>query len=1405
MKKISFVLAILMLFSAVSVFAADGPHIISVSLSENSSVLAPGQSVKLSAGAVMSDGSVSALVNNEVKWDSSDSQIISVDSNGVASACGSGGFSVISAEFDGKIGRIILHSSDKYMINHGFEADKYSITKGSEYFARLSETQKHSGKTSLEIYNDTTISFKRYDLYQNPGKSTSVREAWFYDDGRRNGSGPSVYFQDSKNLVMISAGVLNTASSYYTYTNPPSARKNYGSGGMAVSDGSGYLGTQYTSAASDTGILRTKGWHQVTLSVKPIGNYNENIATENGIITLYIDGTEVFSDRYLPFPVHVIGFKTAENSGFFYDDPCMYQNDFDHLPYVKSIEFAGGFVSGETLSASVLAEDPDGEDITDIHWLWEQSEDKVNWEFLGENENIVLTDENIGKFIRCTAAAESQSGMGEPYSAVTPYAVEAKYQAPSVSNPKIFSADALGECFYTDYDYSGKNADNSRIIWQISDDKTAWADCAEINKLPAAAWMNKKYIRAKIIPRDSHNFEGAAIVTEAASVDIKTIEYYVRSGGSDENGGSAAAPFRTVQRAIEAARDERNHGFDGEIGIILKGERFYIDKPLNLNAKDYNLRIASEDGKRSELTGGVTLEQSRIKRVQNPEILGKIKDKAARERLMEIDISGIVDEIPEIGSFVHGKNNGNFDSQIRVCVNGTPLEYARWPNERENDLKITSSVLDEAANIYSVSYGDVSERAETWSEESKNNLYIAGHFWISWANAFMPIGNFDADSRTFSVDASLCSGRYVPTAGDEFYFFNLMEEIDMPGECFVDRKNMKIYYYPADDSTQSVVVPVSKNRIITADSVRNIRIENIDFTYVRKSVFSVLSSENVIFDGCRFMHFTASNTLSGNSNAVKNCYFYDGGQGGIAVYGGDTKKFTGGKNVIENNIFNSMDCLKQSYSPAVRLGGYNQIVRKNEIYNSYHQVMTMSGNDHIIEYNDIHDTTRWTGDMGAIYWLSGPSSIGHEIRYNYFHDNGSSYFGGWSQCVFWDDCEIGPHIYGNVFARSNSAAENDENPGRRYTVKANGGSFAVVENNVFADCPTPAQFQNNEKYKDGNGSRQQQICFWLRMYGKSKYSNSAWWEDINKSGYFSDKWKEHYRGTIWEDYVNMCSLEFYEENLASLDPEKDENTLVEIAGKYAPKNANKFSGNVVYNKYSSSLAGGSNGAEENTYIPKSADEFEDYENDNFALKASVLSEIPEFQNPDMEKMGPDNKEKILGSNTPAAANAKISGVLMCGEKAFSEYDYLSQTPESLSLIKWYVSDNPESGFEFSGLYGKEFYIPDGFEGKYIKFSVQPKSELGISGDEAFSKPMIVSKTYGIFVKDIIKSDSEITFEIENIGTTETDVMIISETAEGFRLKKVSLQPKSSEHVALEAAFKLYVFKSDNLAPIIAGL
>ena len=239
-------------------YTATASDIISISLSDNSSVLSPGQSRRLNAYAIMSDGTVSKLDGDELSWESSDTQLITVSSSGTATAIGDGGFSVITARLGEKSGSICLHSSSKYLINHGFEADKYTVSTDREYFARLSENQKHTGNSSLEIYKDCDISFKRFDLYQSPGYKSSVREAWFYDDGRKNGAGPSVYFQDSKNLVAISAGIISTSSGCYTVTNSASSRKGYGQGGIALDDDSGYIGTA-SSGTFQTDVPRTEG------------------------------------------------------------------------------------------------------------------------------------------------------------------------------------------------------------------------------------------------------------------------------------------------------------------------------------------------------------------------------------------------------------------------------------------------------------------------------------------------------------------------------------------------------------------------------------------------------------------------------------------------------------------------------------------------------------------------------------------------------------------------------------------------------------------------------------------------------------------------------------------------------------------------------------------------------------------------------------------------------------------------------------------------------------------------------------------------------------------------------------------------------------------------------------------
>jgi hypothetical protein len=85
----------------------------------------------------------------------------------------------------------------------------------------------------------------------------------------------------------------------------------------------------------------------------------------------------------------------------------------------------------------------------------------------------------------------------------------------------------------------------------------------------------------------------------------------------------------------------------------------------------------------------------------------------------------------------------------------------------------------------------------------------------------------------------------------------------------------------------------------------------------------------------------------------------------------------------------------------------------NLIHNHPHCPILFWGNDHLIEYNDIHHIALETGDVGAIYTGRDYSFRGNRIRYNYIHETGGVGMG--SMGVYMDDCVSGTEVYGNVF------------------------------------------------------------------------------------------------------------------------------------------------------------------------------------------------------------------------------------------------------------------------------------------------------------------------------------------------------------------------------------------------------
>ncbi|MBI2433046.1 MAG: right-handed parallel beta-helix repeat-containing protein, partial [Candidatus Hydrogenedentes bacterium] len=174
----------------------------------------------------------------------------------------------------------------------------------------------------------------------------------------------------------------------------------------------------------------------------------------------------------------------------------------------------------------------------------------------------------------------------------------------------------------------------------------------------------------------------------------------------------------------------------------------------------------------------------------------------------------------------------------------------------------------------------------------------------------------------------------------------------------------------------------------------------------------------------------------GEDNGVDGCLLYNLGYGGIGLSGGDRKTLTAAGQFATNNEIHDFSRAVRTYTPAVSVGGVGNIVAHNLIYNSPHMAIGLGGNDHRIEYNEIHHVCLETHDAGAFYMGRDWTQRGNIVRYNFMHEMGH----GDVQAVYLDDWTSGTLVYGNILQ------------GARRGVLNGGGRDNIVENNIFIDC-----------------------------------------------------------------------------------------------------------------------------------------------------------------------------------------------------------------------------------------------------------------------------------------------------------------------------------------------------------------
>jgi parallel beta-helix repeat protein len=376
----------------------------------------------------------------------------------------------------------------------------------------------------------------------------------------------------------------------------------------------------------------------------------------------------------------------------------------------------------------------------------------------------------------------------------------------------------------------------------------------------------------------------------------------------------------------------------------------------------------------------------------------------------------------------------------QLLLNGTRQPLARYPNfDPENPygggwayadgdlVPMYQNIPGESKREFQVKTEDV----RNWAHPELVQVFTFPRY--NWWNNIVRLSSFDPATRKITL-VSDCS--YAVRPGDRYYFQNALEELDSPGEWFLDAAAGVLYFWPPHPLTDKDVVTAPTTRAILAVSkARHLHFERLRFECSAGSALTISQSRNCQVRTCIVRSVgdysgTGISVSGGEHNAVIGCDVSETGRDGIALNGGERPTLTGGGHLAENNyIHHTGVYYKQGVG--ISMSGVGHRAAHNLIHDGPRMGILFSGNNLVLEYNHIRHVNLETEDTGAVYtggrdWISSRGSV---VRYNYFHDIlgfGRDAHGRWisphfAWGVYLDDNTGGVDVIGNVIARCSRA------------------------------------------------------------------------------------------------------------------------------------------------------------------------------------------------------------------------------------------------------------------------------------------------------------------------------------------------------------------------------------------------
>ncbi len=539
---------------------------------------------------------------------------------------------------------------------------------------------------------------------------------------------------------------------------------------------------------------------------------------------------------------------------------------------------------------------------------------------------------------------------------------------------------------------------------------------------------------------------GAGYTTTATATlnagSAAAAEYFVAPNGNDAHPGTREQPFATVEKALAASAG------NGPCTIWLAPGEYFVEKGLTLDKRHSGeaarpFEIRGIEPRTARLTGARVVSGFRP---IAPDEANSLISAEARQKVVVADLKAL--GFPPLAELPSAHRDHGCEELI---FGDEPMQSARWPNEGFVEFdEVTDSGASGVTHwvereVYRPgAFRFPGDRAKSW--DFQHGVWLHGFWCYEWSDEALKAASYDAATGELRLAAKHRYGIGSPwnkKSKHPFYALHVFEELDRPGEYYLDRKANRLYFWPpAGISSAPVRLTLCRRPLIRADGAQYLTLRDLVIENGCDAGAVIVNGH-----GCRMENCLVRNTgrqgitLAGAEMVASRCEVTATGGLGISVSGGDRKTLTPGKCAIEHCHVHHVGRWNWEGGRCATMHGCGNRMANNLFHHAPTGAVAYGGNEHLLELNSVHDVCIHYADVGVFYTGRDWASRGNVVRWNFVRDVAPK--GGFgAQAFYLDDCDSGDSIIGNIVFRCGNRA-----------VVIGGGRDNVIRGNVFVDQP----------------------------------------------------------------------------------------------------------------------------------------------------------------------------------------------------------------------------------------------------------------------------------------------------------------------------------------------------------------